>query len=123
MSVGLAGSAPSPHFASNHMGKNSSSCSWANACACRRCGPERLAASSEGLCCHVISRVLFHVDVRLTKTQIAVNVWLQLTLPSSCGKHISLVSIPSASGHFRTAMDVIDRPVDLTLGVIILLQP
>lgn len=86
------GRAVSQGFTSNHRGKNSSSCPRsAGADGCRT---ERLAVSSKGLYCHVISRILFHVDVhthqnthhwkRLAASYFPIQLW--------CRKHISLSS-------------------------------
>ncbi len=78
---------------------------WAGADGCR---PERLAVSSEGLCCHVISRVLFHVDVHTHQNTLR---WKRLAasyfpIQLQCGKHIWLLLVfkLSVSCHFRTAM-------------------
>ncbi len=111
MSVALAVNGPRPRISPQTTGERTDLhvpgpplvCAGANSCR-----PERLAVSSEGLCCHVISRVLFHVDVH---THQNTHRWKRLAasyfpIQLRCGKHIWLLLVfkLSVSCHFRTAM-------------------
>ncbi len=111
MSVALAVNGPHPRISPQTTGEKTAlhvpgpPLVWAGADGCR---PERLAVSSEGLCCHVISRVLFHVDVH---THQNTHRWKRLAasyfpIQLRCGKHIWLLLVfkLSVSCHFRTAM-------------------
>lgn len=66
MSVALAVNGPHPRILTQTTGEKTALHVPAPPLECAGADgyrPERLAVSNEGLCCHVISRVLFHVDV------------------------------------------------------------